>query len=309
LASDIILRYDGNSFNYVHVTSNGAFKRLGISAIDVDGQTHQVNLVFCPDGVVILEDGVFIAQWRKSISSTVEPIFNWQILDEKSCLNAAFSGILTIPSTFAQTVQTPWDIALTSKWTLPNDIWDVKTEPSNPIPATYEPDYMRVATDSLSKADSTVYPTVAMALVEPVGLVTYHMRINASGGKESNITTIGDNILRITDDGKTVVWTRFTSSGGFEKLSSSTIKVGSGNFTDVTVIYSPNMISLFENAVYKVTRSYSESQQWAAWCGCNTSTRTQRFRRTSHTFDVFRWRWTIPPPARLTSSTSNLTIG
>jgi hypothetical protein len=260
LASDVILRYDGTSFNYCYYTTS--FQQLGKSAIVVDGKTHQINLFLWPNGLVIFEDGLFIAQWVKSVSANVNPNFAWQILNAASTLSAALSGILIIPSTFAPTLQTPWDIALTSKWSLPSDIWTVVTQPANAIPVTYTTDYLRAATASLSTANSSVTPKAVLPLVNPVGIVTYRMRVNASGGAETKISIIGENILRITDNGATVLWTRYTSSGSFETLSKSSITVGSANFTDVTIIYSPTTISLFENGVYKYTRTYSGVQAW-----------------------------------------------
>ena len=264
LAGDVILRYDNGKFNYVYYAPSGLFEVLGPSAILVDGKRHQVNLFFSPGGVVIFEDGLFIAIWMKTIATTVQPIFNWQILNAGSSLSAALSGILIIPSSFAPTVQTPWDIALTSKWTLPDNIWKVTTQSGNPIPVTYEPDYMRAATTSLSVRNSAVSPAVVLPPVQPVGIVTYRMRVNASGGNESKITVVGDNILRITDSGSTVLWTRFNASGGFDTLSPSSIKVGSGTFTNVTLIYSPKTISLFEDGVYKFTRTYTDAPSWVA---------------------------------------------
>jgi hypothetical protein len=260
LAADVILRYDGTSFNYCYYTTS--FQQLGKSAIVVDGQTHQINLFLSPNGLVIFEDGLFIATWVKSVSANVNPIFLWQILNAGSTLNAALSGILIIPSTFAPTLQTPWDIALTSRWSLPSDIWTVVTQPANAIPVTYTTDYLRAATGSLSTANSAVIPQVVLPLVNPVGIVTYRMRINAAGGAETKISIIGENILRITNNGTSILWTRYTSGGPFETLSTSSITIGSANFTDVTVIYSPTTISLFENGVYKYTRTYSGAQTW-----------------------------------------------
>jgi hypothetical protein len=262
LAGDVILRYDGTSFSYVYYTTS--FQPLGPSAIKVDGQTHQVNIFFSPSALVIFEDGNYVAQWKKGIAASVQPLFNWQILNAGSSLSAALSNILIIPASFAPTVQTPWDLALTSKWSLPSDIWTVKTQAGNPIPVTYAPDYMRAATDKMSVANSAVSPSVTLPPVQPVCIVTYRMRVNASAGSESKITVIGDNILRITDNGATVLWTLYTASGQFQPLAPSTIKVGSGNFTDVTVIYSPKAISLFENGVLLYTRSYSPTPQWLA---------------------------------------------
>jgi hypothetical protein len=264
LASDVILRYDGTSFNYVY--SDNGFHVLGKSAIAVDGKSHQVNLFFWPAGLAIFEDGIFIAKWIKTVSSPVSPIFDWQILNAGSSLKAALSGILIIPATFAPTVQTPWDLALTSKWSLPDDIWKVTVTAGNPLPVTYEPEYMRVATDALATRNSWVYPTVVLPPVLPVGIVIYRMRVNTSGGSESKITIIGDNILRITDNGKTVLWTRYIPDGPFVTLAPSSIKVGSSVFTNVTVIYSPTSISLFEDGVLLYTRPYTGDQQWnATW--------------------------------------------
>jgi hypothetical protein len=213
---------------------------------------------------VIFEDGNFVAQWKKTITATVQPLFNWQILNAGSSLSATLSSILVIPSAFALTVQTPWDLALTSKWSLPSDIWTVTTQPGNPIPITYTPDYMRAATDKMPVSNSAVSPSVTLPPAQPVGIVQYRMRVNASAGSESKITVIGDNILRITDNGATVLWTLFDAGGQFQKLAASTIKVGSGNFTDVTVIYSPKAISLFEDGVLLYTRAYSPAPQYIA---------------------------------------------
>jgi len=113
-------------------------------------------------------------------------------------------------------------------------------------------------------SNSWVFPSVTLPPVQPVGIVQYRMRVNASAASESKITVIGDNILRITDNGATVLWTLFNDAGQFEKLAASTIKVGSGNFTDVTVIYSPKAISLFENGVLLYTRAYSSAPQYIA---------------------------------------------
>jgi hypothetical protein len=262
LAADVILRYDGSTFNYVYW--NNAFFEIGKSAIKVDGKTHQVTLCFSPSAIVIFEDGLFIANWAHAVTSPIVPIFNWQILNAGSSLSAKLSNILIIPPTFEQIVQTPWDIVLTSKWSYPSDIWVVTETAGNPLPVTYEPTYMRVATDSLKTRNSWVYPAVVMPLVKPTGIITYSMRVNASGGSESKITIIGDNILRITDNGKTVLWTLYDANGQFQTLAKSSIVVGSANFTEVTVIYSSNTISLLENGVYLYTRQYSTSQAWSA---------------------------------------------
>ena len=117
-------------------------------------------------GLVIVEDGLFIAQWTKSLLANLNPVFLWQILNARSTLNAALSGILIIPNTYAPTLQTPWDSALTSK----SDIWTVVTQPANAIPMTYTTDYLRAATASLSTANSTVTPKAVTPLVDPTAL-------------------------------------------------------------------------------------------------------------------------------------------
>ena len=256
------MRYDGSNFNYVYW--NNAFFEIGPSAIKVDGKTHQVTLCFSPTAIVIFEDGLYIATWGHTVISPLVPIFNWQILNAGSSLSAKLSNILIIPPTFDQIVQTPWDIVLTSKWSYPSEIWVVTETQGNPLPVTYSPDYMRVATDSLTIRNSWVYPAVVMPLVKPTGIVTYRMRVNTSGGSESKITVIGNNILRITDNGKTVLWTLYDANGQFQTLAKSTIVVGSGKFTEVTLLYSSNSISLLEDGVYLYTRQYSASQAWAA---------------------------------------------
>ena len=74
---------------------------------------------------------------------------------------------------------------------------------------------------------------VLMPLTQSVGIVTYRMRINTSGATESKII-IGDNILRITDNGNNV-FGHFTSQKAIRYLSQSSIKLGRGKSTDVTV--------------------------------------------------------------------------
>lgn len=258
------MRYDGTAFNYVYFGANGQFVQLGKSAIAVDGKSHQVTLCFCPASTVIFEDGLFIAKWDSPVAASLQPVFNWQILNASSSLSAKLSNILIIPPTFEQIVQTPWDLVLTSKWSYPSDVWVVNQSPGNPIPITYSLDYMTAATSSLATANSWVSPAVAMPLVKPIGMVTYRMRVNASGGSESKITVIGDNILRITDNGKTVLWTLYAADGSFQTLATSSIVVGSGNFTVVTVIYSSNSISLLEDGVYKYTRTYTTAPNFQA---------------------------------------------
>ena len=244
--------------------ANDSFHELGKSAIEVDGQSHRIALCFAPTAIVIVEDGIFIAKWDRPVNPTIQPIFNWQILNASSSLKAKFSNILIVPPTFNTIVQSPWDIILTSKWSYPSDIWTVTESPGNPLPVTYDPNFMRVATDSLKTPNSWVFPSVAMPLVKGSGIVAYRMRVNASGGSESKITIIGDNILRITDDGKTVLWTRYIPDGPFVTLAESSIAVGSGRFTNVTVIYGLQSISLFEDGVHKYSRSYEASQDWKA---------------------------------------------
>jgi hypothetical protein len=262
LTSDVILRYDGSSFNYVY-WANDAFHELGKSAIKVDGHSHRVALCFSPNAIVIAEDGIFIAKWDRSVAASLEPIFNWQILNASSSLSAKFSNILIIPPTLEQVVQTPWDIVLTSKWSYPSDIW-VVTETDRPIPFTYDTTYMRVATDSLKLPNSWVLPSVVLPPVKGSGIVTYRMRVNVSGGSESKITIVGENILRITDGGKTVLWTEYTPSGQFVTLAKSSIVVGSGKFTEVTVVYGLQTITLFEDGEFRYTRSYPDSMFWQA---------------------------------------------
>ena len=225
--------------------------------------SHRITLCFSPAAVVIIEDGIFIVKWDRSVDPYLVPIFNWQIQGASSTLNANFSNILIIPPTFDPTVQSPWDISLTDKWSYPSGIWVVNAMPGNPIPVTYESLYMRASTDSLQKQNASVSTAVAMDLIRPSGIVTYRMRVNESGGSESMITIVGNNILRITNDGNTVLWTQYTN-GQYQTLSPSSIVTGSGEFTQVTVVYGLQTISLFEDGVFKYSRSYQLDQEWQA---------------------------------------------
>ena len=124
---------------------------------------------------------------------------------------------------------------------------------------------MRVFAPNLTLPDAWVYPAVAQALGKPYGSISYRFRVAISGGKETKVTVLGDNILRITDNVTTVLWTLYDSQGKFQTLATSDIKVGSGQWTNVTIIYSPTSISLLEDGRYKYTRQYPTAN--ASWTG------------------------------------------
>jgi hypothetical protein len=256
------LSYDGTSFSYVY-WDNSSYKPLGPSTIKVNGTSHRITLCFSPTAAVIIEDGVFIAKWDRAINSYLEPIFNWTIQDAGSTLHATLANILIIPSTFSPIVQTPWDISLTSKWSYPSDVYTVTQVPDDSIPVTYETTYMRVATDSAVFKGALVNATTVADMVKPTGIVTYRMRVNTSTGNQSTITIIGDNILLITDNGSTLVWVQYVN-GLYINLAQSSIKTGSGNFTQVTVVYGLQTMTLFEDGVYKYNRFYAADVEWQA---------------------------------------------
>jgi hypothetical protein len=89
------------------------------------------------------------------------------------------------------------------------------------------------------------------------------MRVNASTSKQSMITIVGKNILLITDNGSTLVWVEYVN-GLFITLAQSSIKTGSGNFTQVTVVYGLQTMTLFEDGVFTYSREYSWDVEWQA---------------------------------------------
>jgi hypothetical protein len=175
------------------------------------------------------------------------PLSDWQILNAGSKLQAQLKNILLIRPTYFSKLQTPWDVDFSNGHTYPNDMWYVPEQSYFSVTNSGD-GYMCVATTSLTRSNSWVYPKLTLPLVEPTGSVIYRMRVNASTGSESKITVIGDNVLRITDDGTTVLWTLFNAKGQFVALALSSIVVGSDEWTNVQVIYSPVSISLLRTA-------------------------------------------------------------
>lgn len=263
LPNGVILRYDGSTFNYVYWQYE-RFHQIGKSSIAVNQQVTTVVLAFSPSSVTIFENGSFVSIWNVSVTPTISPVFDWQILNAKSKLQAQLKNILLIPPTYFSKLQTPWDVDFSNGHIYPNDIWSVPEQPYFSV-TNSEDGYMRVATTSLTRRNSWVYPRLTLPLVNPTGLVIYRMRVNASAGSESKITVIGGNILRITNNGTTVLWTLFNAEGQFVTLAPSSIVVGSNRWTNVQVIYSPDSISLLENGVHKYTRAYpASSNSWDA---------------------------------------------
>ncbi|KAF8328294.1 hypothetical protein F5887DRAFT_1188517 [Amanita rubescens] len=264
LPCGLILRYDGTDFNYCWWLDSNGFNHLGRSTIVIGGGYVQVTLCFWPAGMAIFEDGRLITVWTTSNPASLEPVFDWQILSEGSSLGAQIRSILVIPSTFAPGSNTPWDIAFSCASIPPADTWEASTQKDDPIPISYSEDgYMRASTTSLSKSNYSVFPKVAIPMMK-TGLIMYRMRVNVSAGSETKVTLMGKNILRITGGGQTVQWDKW-KAGVFTKLSDSSIEVGSERWTIVTLVYSSNSISLFENGVYKFNRIYDEGgSPWPA---------------------------------------------
>ncbi|EPQ56910.1 hypothetical protein GLOTRDRAFT_110352, partial [Gloeophyllum trabeum ATCC 11539] len=188
LASGVILRYDGSNFNYCWWNQNG-FHQIGRSTIRIaDGAYHQVTLCLWPAGIAIFEDGNFIGKWDTSVSASVAPHFDWQILSSGSSLSAQLRSILVIPSTFAPGVGTPWDVAFSDSFIPPADIWQISKQKGDPIPISFSADgFMRAETRSLNKWNSWVFPQVTVPMTA-FGLVMYRFRVNTSNGSETKIT-------------------------------------------------------------------------------------------------------------------------
>ncbi|EGN92351.1 hypothetical protein SERLA73DRAFT_164129 [Serpula lacrymans var. lacrymans S7.3] len=253
LASGVVLRYDGTNFNYCW-WSNDGFHQLGRSTISIGSDYVQVTLCFWPAGIAIFENGNFIAKWDKGVEASVIPLLTWQLLSRNSSLSAQIRSIFIIPSTFATSVNTPWDIAFSDTVIPSADIWEVSKQKDDPLPNSYSKEgYMRVSTNSLSIRNSWIFPKVAVPM-DATGVVMYRMRVNSSGGSETKVTVLGDNILRIVQNGQVATWNKYASD--FVKLSDSSVRVGSGLWTIVTLVYSSRSVSLFEDGVYRYTRAY-----------------------------------------------------
>ncbi|KAJ3538267.1 hypothetical protein NM688_g6545 [Phlebia brevispora] len=262
LAGGIILRYGGATLDWVWWNQDGIHE-IAPSSIRVgDGAYHQITLCVDPSAIVIFENGNYIGKWDTSVAAEVTPRFDWQIFDRNTSLGAQLRNILVIPSTFAPSVGTPWDIAFSNTSIPPANLWQVDKQKDDPIPISFSADgFMRASTQNLSIANSWVFPKVAVPMA-PFGLVMFRMRVNVSGGSETKITLMGNNILRIKDDGQFIQWQKY--DGDFVKLSDSAIRVG-GDWTTVTLVYSQTSISLLENGVYRYTQTYTDSgKPWEA---------------------------------------------
>ncbi|KAJ3556334.1 hypothetical protein NM688_g2085 [Phlebia brevispora] len=262
LAGGIILRYGGTTLDWVWWNQNG-FHEIARSTIRVgDGAYHQITLCLYTAGIAIFENGNYLGKWDTSVAAEVTPRFDWQILANNASLSAQLRNILVIPSTFAPGVGTPWDIAFSDTSIPPADIWQVDKQKGDPIPISFSSDgFMRAATQSLSIPNSWVFPKVTVPMA-PFGLAMFRMRVNASGGSETKVTLMGNNILRITNNGQSLEWDKYTDH--FIKLSDTSIRVG-GDWTVVTLVYSQTSMSLLENGVYRYTQTYTDSgKPWDA---------------------------------------------
>lgn len=269
LAGDVILRYDGGRLVWTSwLPGPERFADLAVSNIRI-GDAAYTRIVLCmsPEGVSVFENGTWVANYERndrSPLSVVKPTFDWQVLEGENELSATFWRILVVPSLYGTGFNTPWTISLSSQNPQQNDVWSVDKEMADAIPVTYHAEgFMRASTSSLTKWNSWVYPELRTPLPSN-GVVIYRMRVNASSGSESKVTVLGENILRITDNGNRVEWTWYNEQGAFIKLSDSFIQVGKSEWVTVMVVFNSTNVAVLENGVYRFRRTFPTRRDFNA---------------------------------------------
>ena len=205
---------------------------------------------------MIFENGSYTGLWPTSVPAAFKPTFHWQILSRASSLQVAIRNILLIPTLVAPGVSTPWDVSFSAATVPSAKLWSIKTQANNPLPVTFGTDNLEVSSPKLSIRNSATWTQLALPTAAS-GIIMYRMRVNASGGSETKVTVMGGNILRITGNGSSVTWNLFDAGGLFQKLSDSLMKVGSQQWTTVTLVYSPTSVALFEDNLFRFKRTYT----------------------------------------------------
>ncbi|RIA98827.1 hypothetical protein C1645_812318 [Glomus cerebriforme] len=214
---------------------------------------NDIVMAFSPTSVSVWENGLHMFNWEKSVDEKIKPIFYMQVRDVGGKLSFQIGNIFAVPPLFLASVNTPWDYAL-SKSSLPDPtVIKISQQPDRPFKVSFEDTFMRISAQPLKKHHQWVYVELTPKL-PTYSIIICRLRINESGGYESKIHFFGNNILRITDSGKTLRW-QYWSDQQFHDLASSNITIG--DFFLVTMITTENRISFLENGIFKFTRNWN----------------------------------------------------
>lgn len=270
LPGNLGLRYNGHQLKYCWWDETiQCFRELCNSTIQIgSSKPTTITLVISPLTINIFEDGNRLAVWSTKVSSPFCPVFNWQILSPGGTFHATLSDLINIESRFTPGMNTPWDFAFSASsqaemQTGAGETWIIRHHPGEDMAVIFsEEGYMRISTPSLEIPNSWVFTSAAFPLLPPIenGIIQYRFRVNSSGGSETKVAIYGGLILRITANGRHAEWDLWVDDW-FVKQSDTSIVVGSGVWTVVSVVYSQTHIALFEEGEAK----FSIPRQQPLW--------------------------------------------
>jgi hypothetical protein len=259
LAAGVILRFTSGGASVAWQWWNGSFQTLAASSIRADGAWHDVVMAFSPGSVSLFEDGRYMFTWQTPVGAQVSPQFDMQVLTPGSRLSLDVGEIYSVPSTFAAGVDTPWDYSFQPGIWPSGEAMGFRVAAGGPQ-VSFGDGYVRFAAQPLQQRNTWTFMDVRAA-APAVSVLSYPLRVNASGGAETKVTLPGDNILRLTSNGTQANWQSW--NGSFQTLAPSGITAGQPDFTVVTLVTSGTSVSLLENGVFKYQRAYAPASQWS----------------------------------------------
>lgn len=242
-------RHEGYVYNWQYW--DGSYHTLAASSITQNGDWHDITLDFTATTVTLFEDGVCLFTWQTAVGTQVSPRFDMQT--DADALSFDIGEIYSVPSLFADGINTPWDFSFTEHVWPSEQAMTVTTAVTGPQ-ISFGPGYARFAAMPMTGHD--VWAFLDMPLVAPaVSILIYRIRVNVSDGEETKINLPGGNVLRVLNNGTASSWEWW--DGTWHMLASSSIVAGQSDFTIVTLITSPTQMTLLENGVVTFQRSYT----------------------------------------------------
>lgn len=254
LAADVILRFTSNGGAVSYQYWDGNFHTLGASNIRANGQWHQIVMFVTKTSVTLIEDGVLSFTWNKSMADSFHPTFSMQVLDCGGNLSLDLGDIWVLPPTPTVSIISPYDYAFLGAQP-PGSIMTFRAESTGPQ-VTFLDGFARFS--AKPQGGFNKWSFLDIPREANLGVYSYWLRVNSSGGSETKVTLPGDNILRLTNNGQQASWTLFDQGGLFQHVADTNIRAGQPEFTVVTLVCSANAICILENGIFMGTRNYPQ---------------------------------------------------